>query len=157
MRLGGDRRASFMEHVSQPQLEAVIDAGSGARPESGPREGRPKRRSFTGEYKRRIVAEYDAAAVGHKGQVLRRERLYDSHVMEWRAQIVSGSLESPPKKGRPGRTVEQARIAELERQVKRLEGDNALKDEVIASKEAALEVLGKGVAFLEALSSRNAR
>ena len=52
---------------------------------------------------------------------------------------------------------EQARIVELERQVARLEAEAARKDEVIADRDAALEVLGKGVAFLEAISSRNAR
>ena len=49
-----------------------------------PRGGRSARRSFT--------AEYDAAPVGSKGAVLRRERLYDSHVTEWRAQITAGTL-----------------------------------------------------------------
>ena len=123
----------------------------------GPREGRAQRRTFTAEYKRAIVAEYDAAPVRTKGAVLRRERLYDSHVKEWRAAIEAGTLESPPKKGRPGRTAEQARIAELERALARAEAESMRKDRVIADREAALEVLGKGVAFLEALSSKNAR
>ena len=123
----------------------------------GPRAGRAKRRTFTTEYKRRIVAEYDAAPNGTKGAVLRRERLYDSHVQEWRAAITAGTLDVPPKRGRPARTAEQARIGELERQVARLEADAARKDQVIADRDAALEVLGKGVAFLEAISSRNTR
>lgn len=123
----------------------------------GPREGRAKRRTFTTEYKRRIVAEYGAAPSGAKGAVLRRERLYDSHVQEWRAAIAGGTLDEPSKGGRPRKTTEQARISELERQVARLEAEAARKDQVIADRDAALEVLGKGVAFLEALSSRNAR
>ena len=45
---------------------------------------RPKRRTFSAEYKLRIVAEYDAAPAGKKGAILRRERLYQSHVIEWR-------------------------------------------------------------------------
>ncbi len=36
---------------------------------------RPKRRTFTSEYKLRIVAEYDAAPRNEKGAVLRRERV----------------------------------------------------------------------------------
>lgn len=126
----------------------------------GPREGRAKRRTFTAEYKRRIVAEYDAAPQGSKGAVLRRERLYDSHLQEWRAAIDADTLDSPAKRGRPrgsGKSPDQARIVELERQVKRLEGELGKKDETIADREAALDVLGKGVAFLEALSSKNAR
>lgn len=123
----------------------------------GPRQGRAQRRTFTIEYKRRIVAEYDAAPTGTKGAVLRRERLYDSHVQEWRAAIAAGTLDDPPKRGRPAKTTEQARIGELERQVARLEAEAARKDQVIADRDAALEVLGKGVAFLEAISSRNTR
>lgn len=123
----------------------------------GPREGRAKRRTFTLEYKRRIVAEYDAAPSGTKGAVLRRERLYDSHVQEWRAAIAAGTLEVPSTGGRPHKTAEQARIVELERQVTRLEAEAARKDQVIADRDAALEVLGKGVAFLEAIASQNTR
>ena len=123
----------------------------------GPRAGRAKRRTFTTEYKRRIVAEYDAAPNGTKGAVLRRERLYDSHVQEWRAAITAGTLDDPPRRGRPAKTAEEARIGELERQIARLEAEAARKDEVIADRDAALQVLGKGVAFLEAISSRNAR
>ena len=123
----------------------------------GPREGRAKRRTFTSDYKRRIVAEYDAAPNGTKGAVLRRERLYDSHVQEWRAAITAGTLDDPPRRGRPAKTAEQARIGELERQVARLEAEAARKDEVIADRDAALQVLGKGVAFLEAITSRNTR
>ena len=35
--------------------------------QAGPREGRAKRRTFTAEYKRGMVAEYDAAPKGTKG------------------------------------------------------------------------------------------
>ncbi|KEZ34326.1 hypothetical protein CEDDRAFT_03745, partial [Frankia sp. CeD] len=39
-------------------------------------EPKAKRRTFTAEYKARILAEYDAAGHGEKGAILRRERLY---------------------------------------------------------------------------------
>ncbi|MBT2415965.1 hypothetical protein J7I94_36505 [Streptomyces sp. ISL-12] len=54
---------------------------------------RPKRRTFSPEYKLRIVAEYDAVPKNEKGAVLRRERLYHSHVKEWRAARDAGALE----------------------------------------------------------------
>ena len=44
---------------------------------------RPVRRSFTAEYRARVVAEYDAAPHGQKSAVLRREGLYQSQVAEW--------------------------------------------------------------------------
>ncbi|MBC7296402.1 MULTISPECIES: transposase [Dietzia] len=123
-----------------------------------PRAGRPARRTFTAEYKRRIVAEYDQAPAGEKGRVLRREGLYDSSVKQWRAQIEAGTLgRVSKKKPRAGLSPEQARIAELEKQIGKLETDAARKDEVIADRDAALEVMGKGVAFLEALSKKNTR
>ena len=142
-------------------LEADADpddtASSISSAAAGPRQGRAKRRTFTTEYKRRIVAEHDAAPKGGKGAVLRRERLYDSHVKEWRAAIAAGILDEPPKRGRPSKSVEQSRIAELEKQVTKLEAETARKDGVIADRDAALEVLGKGVAFLEAISSSTTR
>jgi transposase len=50
----------------------------------GPRDDRPKRRVFTAEYKATILAEYDAAERGQRGQILRPEGLYSSHLIEWR-------------------------------------------------------------------------
>lgn len=137
-------------HASQAS-PAGLDAPAGT--PAGPRAGQAVRRTFTAEYKRAIVVEYDAAPVGSKGAVLRRERLYDSHVKEWRAALNAGTLDAPPRRGRRPRTPEQGRVAELEKQVTRLQAESARKDEVIADREAALEVLGKGVAFLEALSA----
>ena len=87
-------------------------------PAAEPEGQRSDRASFTADFKRRIVAEYDAAPAGAKGAVLRRERLYDSHVKEWRAAIAAGTLGGPKKSGRTPRSPEQARIAELERQLK---------------------------------------
>lgn len=41
----------------------------------GPRVDRPKRRVFTAEYKAAILAEYEGAERGQRGQILRREGL----------------------------------------------------------------------------------
>lgn len=53
---------------------------------------RPIRRRFSPEYKLRMVAEYDAAPNGEKGAILRRERLYHSHIIEWRAARDAGAM-----------------------------------------------------------------
>src|SRR5699024_2613006 len=111
----------------------------------GPRSGRPVRRQFTASFQRAIVAEYDAAPEGHKGAVLRREGLYHSHVIEWRAKIEAGTLgKVNTSKPRAKKSPEQARIAQLEKQLRQAQAESARKDEVIADREAALEVLGKG-------------
>ena len=44
---------------------------------------KPVRRSFTAEYRARVVAEYAAAPHGEKSAVLRREGLYQSQIREW--------------------------------------------------------------------------
>ncbi|WP_328911663.1 MULTISPECIES: hypothetical protein [unclassified Streptomyces] len=117
------------------------------RPGAGPAP-RPKRRAFSAEYKLRIVAEYDAAPAGEKGAVLRRERLYSSHVIEWRQARDGGALKglvdrrtsSAPRKHPAGAGAAKLRA-----------GNERLRREV-ARKDAALEVLGKTHALLEQLS-----
>jgi transposase-like protein len=125
------------------------------------RAGQATRRTFTTEYKLRVVAEYEAAPHGEKGAVLRREKLYDTQVSEWRQQAAAGTLGRgggrPTKTGRPAATADQKRVRELELQLIKAEAEIVQKDQVIADRDAALEVLGKGVAFLEALTSKNAR
>ena len=127
----------------------------------GLREGQATRRTFTNEYKRRVVAEYEAAPYGEKGALLRREKLYDTQLSEWRQQVAADALGQghgrPSKPGRPAASAEQKRVRELEQQLAKAEAQIVQKDQVIADRDAALEVLGKGVAFLEALTSKNAK
>ncbi|WP_208012961.1 transposase [Nesterenkonia salmonea] len=138
--------------IETPETTTAIAGGA----PGAPRGSRAKRRSFTAEYKRRIVAEYDAAAVGTKGEVLRREGLFDSHIKDWRRHLEAGTLASMGKR-RSGKhkSPEQQRIAELERALAKAEAESARKDKVLAKREEALEVLGKGVEFLEALSKKD--
>src|ERR1051325_11674746 len=62
-----------------------------------------KRRTFTAEYKQRILAEADAAALqpGAIGALLRREGLYSSHLVTWRREREAGILKglTPHKRG----------------------------------------------------------
>ena len=110
---------------------------------------RPKRRTFSPEYKLRIVAEYDAAPRNEKGAVLRRERLYHSHVTEWRAARDAGALEhlvdhrTSPARAR--KSAAEAENEKLRRQVERLEKE-------LARNKAAVEVLGNASALLEMIS-----
>jgi transposase len=46
------------------------------------RADRPKRRTFTAEYKAQILAEYDAADRSERGAILRRDGLHSSHIVE---------------------------------------------------------------------------
>ena len=64
---------------------------------------KPKRRQFTAEYKRSIVAQAEACRDdGAIGALLRREGLYSSHLTTWRHQKEQGELDAltPKKRGR---------------------------------------------------------
>ena len=60
-----------------------------------------KRRTFTAEYKLRILAEADAAQPGAIGALQRREGLYSSHLVTWRRERQAGILKglTPHKRG----------------------------------------------------------
>jgi transposase-like protein len=63
---------------------------------------RPDRRTFTAQYKLRILAETDqAAGSGGIGAILRREGLYSSALVDWRRQRDAGALGAltPAKRG----------------------------------------------------------
>ena len=111
-----------------------------------PRADRPKRRQFTAEYKLSMVAAYDAAGPGEKGELLRREGLYSSHIVEWRKARDAGALEGLTARTRPAR--KDPKEVELERLRRRAERAEA----ELAKTKAALEVVGKAHALLELLS-----
>jgi transposase-like protein len=78
----------------------------------------PRRRTFTAEFKRQVLAEADACAeLGEVGALLRRHGLYSSHLTEWRRQRDDGTLAglAPRRRGRKAQernplTVEVARL-----------------------------------------------
>lgn len=76
-----------LEEPSSQDRDRDRDRGA---QEQGPRSGRSARRTFTTEFKRAVVQEYDAALNGSKGAVLRRERLYDSHIQEMAGRVGCG-------------------------------------------------------------------
>lgn len=107
-----------------------------------PRADRPKRRTFTAEYKAQIVAEYDAAEHGERGAILRREGLYSSHITEWRKAAQAGAVTAlgPKAKDRRDREIEL-----LKARAEKAEAE-------LARTRAALDIVGKAHALLETLS-----
>ena len=106
-----------------------------------------RRRSFTAQYKLDVVAEYDAAATGEKGAVLRREGLYSSHVIEWRRARDAGALASARPRGRLAADPRDAQIARLRKEKAKLEQDLAkarFVAEVQAKLQALLETISEG-------------
>lgn len=98
------------------------DATNGRAAEGGPDVNietleRPRRRTFTAEYKLRILLEADAAKEsGGVGALLRREGLYSSHLTTWRQERDAGALAGLTAKRRGPKardTAEARRIAQL--------------------------------------------
>jgi transposase len=68
---------------------------------------RAKRRTYSGEFKQKVLAEADQArGFGEIGAVLRRHGLYSSHLTKWRQERKSGILEglAPQKRGPKSKT-----------------------------------------------------
>jgi transposase-like protein len=103
---------------------------------------RPRRRSFTAEYKARILDEYDALPSGseQRGALLRREGLYSSHVAEWRKVRDAGAREGLAPKGKPKRSAGQLELEKLRRRNQRLEAE-------LERTKLALEITGKAHAY----------
>ena len=99
-----------------------------------------RRRTFTAQYKLDVVAEYDAAATGEKGAVLRREGLYSSHVIEWRRARDAGTLAGPRPRGRPAADPRDAQIARLTKEKAKLEQELA-KARFVVDVQAKLQAL----------------
>lgn len=84
-----------------------------------------KRRTFTAEYKLRILAEADAAASqpGAIGALQRREGLYSSHLVTWRRERQTGILKglTPHKRGpKSKRNPQEEELQKLRRENQRL-------------------------------------
>ncbi|WP_224274329.1 hypothetical protein [Streptomyces sp. LS1784] len=111
---------------------------------------KPKRRTFTAEYKLRVLEQYEAASSSaERGALLRRERLYHSHIQEWRAAREAGALERlADHRKSPSRPKKTA--AEIENEKLRRENERLKRE--LAKNKAAVEVLGKAVALLESVS-----
>jgi len=109
---------------------------------------RPVRRSFTAEYRARVVAEYEAAPHGQKAAVLRREGLYQSQIREWAAARDALGRGAPaprrPHRARPasGRKDDPGR----------LRAENQRLTRELARSQAVVEIMGKLQGLLETIS-----
>lgn len=108
---------------------------------------RPKRRTFSAEYKARILDEYDALPSGgsQRGALLRREGLYTSHIAEWRKARDAGALDALAPKSKPRRSAQ-------DRELERLRAKNKALEAELERTQTALEITGKVHALLEQLS-----
>jgi transposase len=108
---------------------------------------KPRRRSFSAEYKAEILAEYDSHPKGseERGAILRREGLYTSHISEWRKAADAGARDGLAGQSRKRRSKEEIELEKLRAKNERLEAE-------LAKTKTALEITGKVHALLEQLS-----
>jgi transposase len=132
----------------------MVDKGRGAhagvvtKHASGEVPERAKRRTFTAAYKLKIVEEYENAEPGARGEVLRREGLYSSHLTEWRKARDVGALAGlAATRGRPP-------ADPVERDNQQLRDRNARLEAELDTARRVIEVQGKVSALLEDLSRR---
>jgi transposase len=123
--------------------------GPGDDPGSVDPAAKPVRRTFTAEYRARVVAEYAAAPHGEKSAVLRREGLYQSQIREWtdaRDAIAQGLPPRPNSHHRSGKS------AGSWQETDRLRTENARLTRELAKSQAVVEIMGKLQGLLEAIS-----
>jgi hypothetical protein len=96
------------------------------------------------------LAAFDALPEGspERGELLRRERLYHSHIEHWRGQQEKGTL--PGTAGKPRRDTESEELARLRAENKKLKSDAArleARSEKLAAQldktKTALDIAGK--------------
>jgi transposase-like protein len=104
---------------------------------------RPRRRRFTAEYKLSILREIDAVSEeGEITAILRRERLYSSHLVDWRRARDRGALAALARPtGRP-------RPNPLARDMERLQRENARLSARLDTAERIIEIQSKVSALL---------
>lgn len=115
--------------------------------------GRPERRTFTKAYKARILAAFDALPEGspERGALLRKERLYHSHIEHWRKQVENGTLAAST--GRPEKSAEAEELARLRAENKKLKAANDKLSGELGKTKTALDIAGKAFALLQDISS----
>ena len=135
---------------SEPQRSAApakagTDRALASRPDPEVVAG-PKRRTYTAEYKKRILEEAEVAATtrGGLGALLRREGLYSSLLTYWRRERANGILEAltPQKRG------PKSKRNPLEEEVQKLRRQNARLGEDLRKAQIIIEVQKKVAALL---------
>ena len=116
---------------------------------------RPKRRTFTAAYKARILAAFDALPENsqERGALLRKERLYHSHIEDWRRQRDSGSLSPGAKKEKAGRSEVPEELARLRAENRKLQATNDRLARELGKTKTALDIAGKAFALLGEISN----
>jgi transposase-like protein len=108
---------------------------------------KPKRRSFTAEYKRGIIEEANQCQHGELGVLLRREGLTYAQIGRWRNANAKGTL------GKKRGPVANPNRAEM----RRLEAENERLRRKLADAEAIIDAQKKLAALLDRLKAEETK
>jgi transposase len=138
---------------SEPEGRAGVTDG-GRRPPDPEVAAVATRRKFTAEYKRRVLAEVDAASgSGTVGRILRREGLYASHLTKWRKEREDAERAAlEPKKRGPKASRKEPLVAEnakLRRENARLQKKLRKAEVIIDVQKKVSQILGITLPALE--------
>lgn len=103
-----------------------------------------KRRTFSAEYKLRILDEASACRTpGERGTLLRREGLYSSHLTNWRRELREGALAGlKPKKRGPKSDPLAVENAQLRHEIARLQARLERAETIIDVQKKLSQLLG---------------
>jgi transposase len=104
-----------------------------------------RRRQFTAEYKRKVLAEAETCTKpGEIGALLRREGLYSSHLVAWRRARDSGAGLAPKKRGPVAKIPHplERKVVELERSLARAERRAQRAEGLVELQKKVSELLG---------------
>lgn len=105
---------------------------------------RRSRRTFTAEFKLKIIQQADQCKHGELGALLRKHHLYANQLAQWRREFaqrgVQGLSKSAPGPA-PAKSAEQKRIEQLEKQVQRLQKQVEMKDQCIDLQKKVLTMI----------------
>lgn len=105
---------------------------------------KPKRRTYSAEYKLRILQEAEACkGPGEIGALLRREGLYSSLLSKWREQQKAGSLAGLSSHRRGPKADAQAKeLARLQRENQRLQEKLERAELIIEVQKKVVQLFG---------------
>jgi transposase len=103
-----------------------------------------KRRTFSAEYKLRILDEASACRTpSERGALLRREGLYSSHLTHWRRERRDGAWAGlKPKKRGPQSDPLAVENAQLKREIARLQAQLQRAETIIEVQKKLSQLLG---------------
>lgn len=105
------------------------------------------RRRFSAADKARILDAYERASAIEKAQICRRERIYSSHITNWRKQLAAGA----PLEAKRGRKPDPQAV-----EVTRLNRENVALKRSLAKAERVIDIQGKAYALLRAVAGESA-